>query len=171
MIVEFTWHSLEETNQWGRRLGELLFPNAVVALVGGLGAGKTHLSRAIAEGLLVRNPNAVTSPTFVLIQEYPARLPIFHMDVYRLLSVHEYFELGALEYYTQGGVCLIEWADRVREALPLERLEISLQPITEQARLVRVVAMGEQYTQLLRELAVPLVNQSFLTSPVGTSTD
>ena len=96
---------LAATEAFGRRLGGLLFPGAVVALVGQLGAGKTHLTRAVAEGLGVRNPAAVTSPTFVLIQEYPARLPIYHFDAYRLGGPREFAELGVDEYFAGDGVC------------------------------------------------------------------
>src|SRR5438552_5707225 len=101
------------TESLGRRLGELLFPNAVVALVGPLGAGKTHLVRAVAEGLGITNSRAVNSPTFVLIQEYQARLPVYHFDAYRLRSAAEFAELGVNEYFEGDGVSLIEWADRV----------------------------------------------------------
>src|SRR6059058_6204154 len=93
------------TESFGRRLGGLPFPNAVVALVGPLGAGKTQLSRSIAEGLGIANPAAVTSPTFTLIHEYPARLPIFHFDAYRLNGANEFLDLGVTEYYEAGGVC------------------------------------------------------------------
>src|SRR5438477_4477648 len=89
---------LAATEAFGRRLGERLFPGAVVALTGPLGAGKTHLVRAVAEGLGVRNPRGVSSPTFVLIQEYEARLSIYHFDAYRLRSEAEFFDLGAHEY-------------------------------------------------------------------------
>ena len=145
--------TLDDTFRFGRLLGQHLFPNAVVAMVGGLGAGKTHLSRAIAEGLNVRNPMAVTSPTFVLIQEYPARLPIFHFDAYRLNSVAEFLELGAYEYYTMGGVCLIEWADRVWDALPAERLELTLTPTGEDSRRAEMTARGKEYADLLAVIA------------------
>src|SRR5204863_10131813 len=84
---------LPATEDFGRRLSELLFPGAVVGLIGPLGAGKTHLVRAIAEGLGLRD-GAVSSPTFVLIQEYDARLPIYHFDAYRLRSEGEFFDLG-----------------------------------------------------------------------------
>src|SRR5919108_3976670 len=97
---------LEATAAFGRRLGGLLFPGAVVALVGPLGAGKTHLVRAAAEGLGLADSRAVSSPTFVLIQEYPARLPVYHFDAYRLRNAAEFFELGVEEYFTGGGVCL-----------------------------------------------------------------
>ena len=89
---------LAATTQFGRRLAELLFPGAIVALVGPLGAGKTHLVRAIAEGLGIANSRAVSSPTFVLIQEYNARLPIYHFDAYRLRRPEEFADLGVQEY-------------------------------------------------------------------------
>ena len=147
-------NDLAETEAFGRRLGELLFPNAVVALIGPLGAGKTHLVRAIAEGLGVSNSAAVTSPTFVLIQEYPARLPIFHFDAYRLTGPNEFRELGVDEYYQMGGVCLIEWADRVIDALPAEHLRIEIEPIDESRRRFRVGACGERYSELCSACSV-----------------
>src|SRR5438132_10783746 len=90
---------LAATEALGRRLGALLFPGAVVGLVGPLGAGKTQLVRAIAKGLGIDNPAQVSSPTFVLIQEYEARLPIYHFDAYRLNNEREFAELGAHEYF------------------------------------------------------------------------
>jgi tRNA threonylcarbamoyladenosine biosynthesis protein TsaE len=146
---QFELESLAATESFGRRLGSLLFPNAVVALIGPLGAGKTHLARAIAEGLGTKNPTAVTSPTFTLIHEYPAQLPIVHFDAYRLNSAEEFLDLGATEYYQAGGVCLIEWADRVLSALPEERLTITITPIDENRRRVEIAAIGEPHRELL----------------------
>src|SRR6266478_4915648 len=102
---------LDATMSFGRRLAERLFPGAVIALVGPLGAGKTHLVRAVAEGLGIADSRVVSSPTFVLIQEYDARLPIYHFDAYRLRSAAEFAELGVNEYFEGDGVCLVEWAD------------------------------------------------------------
>src|SRR6184192_4049093 len=118
--------SLAETEAFGRRLGEALFPGAVVALIGPLGAGKTHLVRAVAEGLGIADSRIVNSPTFVLIQEYAARLPIYHFDAYRLHTPAEFVDLGAHEYFQSGGVCLVEWADRVESCLPAELLRITI---------------------------------------------
>jgi tRNA threonylcarbamoyladenosine biosynthesis protein TsaE len=143
---------LAATEAFGRRLGALLFPNAVVALIGPLGAGKTHLARAIAQGLNIANPFIVTSPTFVLIQEYSARIPIFHFDAYRLGGPREFLELGAEEYYESGGVCLIEWADRVADALPLKHLKIEIQPVDENRRRFEVTATGAGYERLVQQL-------------------
>src|SRR5215468_4399248 len=117
---------LAATEALGRRLGSLLFPGAVVALVGPLGAGKTHLTRAVAEGLGIADSRAVSSPTFVLIQEYQARLPVYHFDAYRLRGEGEFFDLGAHEYFESEGVCLVEWADRVEAGLPPEQLRVTI---------------------------------------------
>jgi tRNA threonylcarbamoyladenosine biosynthesis protein TsaE len=140
---------LDATNAFGRRLGGLLFPGAVVALVGELGAGKTHLARAIAEGLGVPDGRVVTSPTFVLIQEYQGRLPVSHFDAYRLRSEGEFAELGAAEYFEGGGVCLVEWADRVAGCLPSVYLRITLTITGETSRRVLVEGRGWRYEALV----------------------
>src|SRR5262245_5467931 len=125
---------LAGTEVFGRRLGGLLFPGSVIALVGPLGAGKTHLVRAVAEALGIAASRMVSSPTFVLIQEYPARLPIYHFDAYRLRSPAEFADLGVQEYFDGNGVCLVEWADRVTAQLPAERLLISIAITGESSR-------------------------------------
>ncbi len=143
---------LSATEVFGRKLGPLLFPGAVIALVGQLGAGKTHLTRAIAEGLGVLNPAAVNSPTFVLIQEYRARLPIYHFDAYRLRGPCEFAELGVEEYFQGDGVCLVEWADRVESTLPTEHLTITLEIVDENRRRFHLSATGERYAVLVAQL-------------------
>ena len=152
MTRTFDIPDLAATEAFGRRLGALLFPGAVVALVGQLGAGKTHLVRAVAEGLGVRNPAAVNSPTFVLIQEYPARLPIYHFDAYRLAGEREFRELGTDEYFHGDGVCLVEWADKVAAALPAEHLRVAITIGDENRRRFEVTAAGRRYETLLSQL-------------------
>jgi tRNA threonylcarbamoyladenosine biosynthesis protein TsaE len=144
---------LAATEALGRRLGALLFPGAVVALVGQLGAGKTHLTRAVAEGLGVKNPAAVNSPTFVLIQEYSARLPVYHFDAYRLSGPREFAELGVDEYFRGAGVCLVEWADKVDATLPTDHLRIQIDIVDENRRRFQIQATGERYTSLLNQLS------------------
>lgn len=146
---------LAATEAFGRRLGGLLFPGAVVALVGPLGAGKTHLTRAVAEGLGVRNPAAVTSPTFVLIQEYPARLPVYHFDAYRLSGPREFAELGVEEYFAGDGVCLVEWADKVAVTLPADHLRITITVVDEHQRRFELVATGPRYEAVVRGMTGP----------------
>jgi tRNA threonylcarbamoyladenosine biosynthesis protein TsaE len=139
---------LAATQAFGRRLGQRLWPGSVVALVGELGAGKTQLARAIAEGLAVADSRIVTSPTFVLVQEYPARLPIFHFDAYRLTAEAEFADLGVHEYFESGGVCLIEWADRVPGCLPADYLRITLETTGENSRRAIVEGKGKDYEKL-----------------------
>jgi tRNA threonylcarbamoyladenosine biosynthesis protein TsaE len=146
---------LEATEAFGRRLGALLFPGAVVALVGPLGAGKTHLVRAVAAGLGVADRRVVTSPTFVLVQEYDARLPIYHFDAYRLRGSGEFSDLGAHEYLEGDGVCLVEWADRVPECLPADHLRLTLEIVGPTARRLSAAATGPRHEALLRQLSQP----------------
>ena len=153
-MVPFSFEltSLADTEAFGRRLGRVLFPGAVVALIGPLGAGKTHLVRAVAEGLEIPDPRVVNSPTFVLIQEYDARLPIYHFDAYRLPGEAAFDDLGAHEYFHGDGVCLVEWADRVPGSLPVERLEVVIAITGETARRLELTAHGPRYEELLRRL-------------------
>jgi tRNA threonylcarbamoyladenosine biosynthesis protein TsaE len=154
IMIAIELASLADTEALGRRLGKHLFAGAVVALIGPLGAGKTTLVRAIAEGLDIADPRVVSSPTFVLIQEYDARLPIYHFDAYRLAGVGEFADLGAHEYLEGDGVCLIEWADRVPQAMPPERLEARLIIVGDSARRLELTAHGERYQRLLQLVCV-----------------
>src|SRR5262245_8410415 len=150
--LELESHSVADTEALGRRLGTLLFQGAVVALIGPLGAGKTQLVRAIAEGLGVADSRIVSSPTFVLIQEYAGRLPICHFDAYRLRGPAEFAELGTHEYFQGDGVCLVEWADRVESCLPAEHLHIDIAIIGETSRRFTLEARGDRYETLLNQL-------------------
>ena len=140
---------LGATTRFGRALGSLLFPGAVVALVGPLGAGKTHLVRAVAEGLGIADSRVVSSPTFVLIQEYQARLPVYHFDTYRLADEASFLDLGAAELLEGDGVCLVEWADRVPGALPADHLRIRLEAIGDTTRRAHLEATGPRHEGLL----------------------
>jgi len=143
---------LAGTDALGRRLADHLFAGAVVALIGPLGAGKTHLVRAIAVELGVPNSRVVTSPTFVLIQEYSGRLPIYHFDAYRLRNSGEFVDLGAHEYFEGKGVCLVEWADRVEDVLPQHYLRITLQITGETTRRITLEGRGTRYQALLQAI-------------------
>jgi tRNA threonylcarbamoyladenosine biosynthesis protein TsaE len=141
---------LEATLALGRELGRRLFPGAIVALVGQLGAGKTHLARGIAEGLGLLNSRMVTSPTFVLLQQYQGRMPIYHFDTYRLASEEAFEDLGVSEQLEGGGVTLIEWADRVANCLPADHLRVTLTVTAPESRRALLEATGP-----LHEAALP----------------
>jgi len=150
--IQFDVQDLAGTTAVGHRLAKQLFSGAVVALIGPLGAGKTTLVKAIAEGLGVNESRLVNSPTFVLIQEYSGRLPIYHFDAYRLRSSTDFFDLGVNEYFEGFGVCLVEWADRVASDLPSEHLRISIELTGETARRFTIDQKGTKYGNLLQSL-------------------
>jgi tRNA threonylcarbamoyladenosine biosynthesis protein TsaE len=114
----------EETLEIGRRLAEDLRPGDVVALSGELGAGKTTLVKGIALGLGVREP--VTSPTFTLIQEYEGRLPVYHVDLYRIREAESLEDLGLEEYFYGTGVTLVEWPEKAASFLPPSALTVNI---------------------------------------------
>jgi tRNA threonylcarbamoyladenosine biosynthesis protein TsaE len=143
--------SAEQTRAIGRRLGRAVQPGTFIALIGPLGAGKTELTKGIAEGLGIRN--VVNSPTFVLMNEHVGRLRLFHIDAYRLGDPDEAFAAGLLDERQAEGVTVAEWADRLQGWLPEERLEIEIDPDPKAAerRTLRWAARGERAARLARE--------------------
>jgi tRNA threonylcarbamoyladenosine biosynthesis protein TsaE len=139
--LEFEAHGESETDALGALLANAAEPGLVVGLIGPLGAGKTRLVRATATALGA-DPSSVNSPTFVLIQEYFGRLPVFHFDTYRLRDVRAFVELGADEYFSGDGVCFVEWADRVGSELPRDLLRIEVSVLAPTVRHFRVSASG-----------------------------
>jgi len=117
-----------ETLCLGRRIGQALPGGALLALVGPLGAGKTRLVKGIAAGNGLADPDRVTSPTFVLVNEYPGRLTIHHLDVYRLNSAAEVASLGVEEMLRPDSAVIVEWADRFPHAWPDDACWIHIQP-------------------------------------------
>ena len=142
----FTTHNAEETYRFAQELGAQATPGMIVALEGDLGAGKTVFSQGFADGLGVNEP--VNSPTFTIVQEYTSgRLPLYHFDVYRLDDPDELEEIGADEYFFGDGVCLIEWAGRIREILPEETLWIRIDRDRTQGDDVRILTLVEAGTE------------------------
>lgn len=124
-MASFISNSVGETIAFARQWSEALLPNEVVALTGELGAGKTHFVKGLLEGLA--SADEVTSPTFTLLHEYRGgRLPVFHFDFYRLKRATEVEEIGFDEYLEEGGVTVVEWADRFPELLPPRARWVSL---------------------------------------------
>ena len=150
--LQWTTRSEEETARLGAVLAETLSPGTVVALVGSLGAGKTRLVQALCTAWDIPREE-VTSPTFLLIQEYAGnRFPVYHFDTYRLRDIDEFLELGAEEYLYGKGVCLIEWADRVEEILPADHLRLEIEILGETTRLFRVTGSGPSSAAVLQRL-------------------
>lgn len=135
----------------GRSLGAAAGPGMLIALIGPLGAGKTQLTKGIAEGLGVTD--VVNSPTFVLMSEHPGRLPLYHVDAYRLGDPEEAWAAGLLDDRQADGVTVIEWADRLDGWLPDDRLEITLNPgSADDARELRWAARGPRHAPLAAAL-------------------
>src|SRR5262249_53335440 len=134
----------QATAKFGSALADVLPACAVVALVGPLGAGKTRLVQAVAQAAGVPD-GVVASPPFVVVPAYKARTSIFHLDVYRLRDEDEFLGLGAEEYFAQEGWSFIEWAARVAECLPRERLQIPIDSVGRNARRFPIRGVGEKY--------------------------
>jgi tRNA threonylcarbamoyladenosine biosynthesis protein TsaE len=133
-MFTFTANNEQDTVRLGAALAGELPPGTVVGLIGTLGAGKTRLVQAVAAAVGVPRAN-VTSPTFVLVNEYTTgRLPIYHFDTYRLKDDDEFLNLGPDEYFDSHGLAFIEWADRVADLLPADRLEITIEVTGESTR-------------------------------------
>jgi tRNA threonylcarbamoyladenosine biosynthesis protein TsaE len=144
-------HSVEETRRLGERLGAVLAAGDVVCLFGTLGAGKTALVQGLALGLGVPPERRVASPTFTLVNEHPGRVPLYHIDLYRIDDPGELAELGLEDYLGERGVAAIEWAERLGERRPRERLELHLHPTGEETRRIEVVAHGAGAAARLRD--------------------
>ncbi|MCB9849811.1 MAG: tRNA (adenosine(37)-N6)-threonylcarbamoyltransferase complex ATPase subunit type 1 TsaE [Phycisphaerales bacterium] len=144
--------SVGETLDLGARIGSALSPGSVIALVGTLGSGKTHFVKGVARGNATPASVPVTSPTFVLINEYPGRLPLYHIDTYRLRGADDLDALGFDEMVKGDGAVLVEWADRVRELLPADHLHVSIEITGETERTISLTAHGPSAEAVLRTL-------------------
>lgn len=140
-----------ETACWGALIGKYAGEGLVVCLWGDLGAGKTQLAKGVARGLGISGH--VTSPTFTLINEYQGRLPLYHMDLYRLGDVDEAYDLGVEEYFFGRGISLVEWPERIEELLPEERLDLRLVKLEEDRRRLEFLPIGPAPDGLVEELS------------------
>ncbi|HET7628911.1 MAG TPA: tRNA (adenosine(37)-N6)-threonylcarbamoyltransferase complex ATPase subunit type 1 TsaE [Bacillales bacterium] len=146
---ETNTHSENETFRLGERLAKRLKPGDLITLSGDLGAGKTTFTKGLAAGLGINR--TVNSPTFTIIKEYEGRLPLYHMDVYRLEDGDE--DLGFEEYFDGDGVTVVEWAERIADWLPEERLEVSIEHASgEDERRIAMIPAGPRYDALCKEL-------------------
>ncbi|MBI2957278.1 MAG: tRNA (adenosine(37)-N6)-threonylcarbamoyltransferase complex ATPase subunit type 1 TsaE [Chloroflexi bacterium] len=149
-IVELATCGPDETRHLGSAIGRTARPGDVLLLVGELGAGKTTLTQGIARGLGVKE-HAV-SPSFVLMREYKGRLPLYHLDLYRLERLAEIADLGLDDYLCGKGVSIVEWADRGPSLMPADHLMIELRALSGSERCIRLIPHGERYRQRLKDI-------------------
>jgi len=151
IFLEIRLESLEDTERFGVKLGQVLKSGDVVCLNGELGAGKTTLTKSIGIGLGVND--YITSPTFTLINEYSGRLPVYHFDVYRLENVEDLYDLGFDEYFYGKGVSIVEWAEKIEGLLPEHRLVLDIEKGNDiDKRVIKIKAYGNRYIEMLKEL-------------------
>ena len=139
--MEYLSHSPEETEHIGEMLGRRLRPGTVVAYRGGLGMGKTAFTRGLARGLGCAG--RVTSPTFTIVNEYDGPTPLFHFDMYRLADADALFDIGWEDYLDRGGVCAVEWSERVDDAMPADTLWVDIARGTDESDRIITITGGE----------------------------
>ena len=149
--LEIISRNPEETQKLGMRLGELAAAGDIYLLSGNLGAGKTCLTQGIARGLGVTE-HYISSPSFVLMREAHGRLPLYHIDLYRLNRIEEITDLGLDDYLYGNGVCVIEWAERGTGVLPLEHLQITINYVSDTERKLFFQPAGQRFEQLVADL-------------------
>jgi tRNA threonylcarbamoyladenosine biosynthesis protein TsaE len=145
----FASASPDETHALGERLGRVLAAGDVVALSGDLGAGKTAFVQGLARGLAVRSAR-VASPSFTIVNEHAGRVPLFHVDLYRIGDAGELEEIGFRDYFGRGGVVAVEWFERAPELLPADRLEIRIVALAPTERRLEARAGGPSAAARLR---------------------
>jgi len=145
-------YSPEQTQLLGNYLGKLARKADLFLLTGQLGTGKTCLVQGIARGLNVQE--YAFSPSFVILRQYHGRLPLYHIDFYRLDCIEEIADLGLEDYFYGDGVCVIEWADKGLQVVPQDNLVISINyvPVSETGRSIRLKSQGERYNELIKQL-------------------
>ena len=142
--MQFVSHSTQETEQFGEEVSKSLRGGDVLAFTGSLGMGKTAFTRGLARGLGCRG--RVTSPTFTIVNEYDGKTPLFHFDMYRLGSSDELFDIGWDDYLARGGVCAVEWSERVSDALPDDTIYVDIARGEEDENTRTITVTGGRFT-------------------------
>ncbi len=141
----------DATTRLGRALGGVAEAGDLVCLWGDLGAGKTHLAKAFGAGLGVTD--TIVSPSFVLMAEYDGMLPLFHIDPYRLVSAEDALAGGLIDERQSEGVTLVEWPERLGDALPVDRLDVRIEGTGDEPRTITLIALGDRYRRYLEAAA------------------
>ncbi len=150
--IQITTHSLEETQALGQKIGAWLGAGAVLALTGDLGSGKTSFVQGLARGLDVPADYYITSPTYTLINEYPGRCHLFHVDLYRIEDTVDFDDIGLYEIMHSDGVVVIEWADRLHKDLLSEHVAIHIEILDDESRKIRITAYGLEGVNVIEKL-------------------
>ncbi len=145
-------HSPEQTRALGKKIGQLMVNGTILALYGDLGSGKTVLVQGLAAGLDVPDTCYVTSPTYTLINEYPGRLPLFHVDLYRLNEALDMEEIGLYDIFRENNIIAIEWAERLADDLPRDYLALDFTIISDISRKISILAHGAAPGRLLEKM-------------------
>ena len=138
----------EETILLGEKIGSLAFPNMLITMNGDLGAGKTTMTKGIAKALGVNV--VVNSPTFTIMKIYEGKYTLYHLDVYRITNSFDDFELE--EYFENNGVCVIEWAEQIKDLIPKNRLDIIIKDLGDDKRLIELISSGVEYDRIIEGL-------------------
>ena len=150
--VQIITNSLYETRALGEKIGKYLEPGTVLALTGDLGSGKTIFVQGLARGLDIPDNYYITSPTFTLINEYPGRYHLFHVDLYRIGSYADFDDIGLYEILRSDGVVAIEWADKLPKNLLTEYLGIHIDILNDESRKISIAAYGLRGENLIKKL-------------------
>jgi len=144
--------SADETQKLGQKIGTLIKKPLIIALIGDLGSGKTAFVQGLAKGLEVPDEYYITSPTFTLINEYPGRLPLVHVDLYRLESIEDLEDIGLDELMYGQAVIAIEWAEKLTGRQPAGQLLVTMETIDDDCRKLTLDATGHDEVNLIRAL-------------------
>ena len=148
--LELISHNPEQTQRFGVRIGELALAGDIFLLVGALGTGKTCLTQGIAWGLNIKE--YALSPSFVIVRELYGRLPLYHIDLYRLDHIEEIIELGLDDYLYSNGVCVVEWAEKGKSVLPTEHLLIQISYLSDTERSFQLEPSGKRYLEIVAQV-------------------
>ena len=146
----------DETQKLGKTIGKWIEHPLVIGLTGDLGSGKTAFVQGLAEGLEVPGDYYITSPTFTLINEYPGRLPLFHIDLYRLDGISDLEDIGLDELLYGQAVIAIEWAEKISDGLPAEHLTMTFEITDDDYRRISLIAYGHNLVNLIKTLVATL---------------
>lgn len=150
--LEIISHTDAETRALGQKIGSLVSHGLIVTLTGDLGSGKTCLVQGLARGLNVSEEYIVTSPSYTLINEYPGRLPLYHVDLYRIDNPVDLDEIGLFDIVERDGVTAIEWADRMQPGDLVEYVSIVFEILDDSLRKITLTAFGQPAVDLLKKL-------------------